>query len=410
MPYRPMQGVRVLELSQYTFAPTAGAVLADWGADVIKVEHAETGDAQRGIRVGWNSERRGSFQPIMEHPNRGKRSIGLDVGSAEGLEILYALAGTCDVFITNFLPDARDKLKVNVAEIRRANPAIIYVRATAYGNKGAESGEGGFDSSVFWARMGSGAGVTPPDSPRTLSMPGPAYGDTIGGMTIAGGIAAALFARSQTGEPSVIDVSLLSVGAWANSLAIDISLLTGTIRPIAPLSAEAATAPTNPLAGDYRTSDGRWINISFLQPGRYWRDFCAHIDRPDLADDPRFHTAENLMANAGDAAAILRAELAARSFAEWVETFQTLQGQWAPVQNSVEAGHDEQLRANGYIVTIEDADGHPRELVANPVQFDETPPILSRAPLFAEHTDEILQELGYGDDKLIDLKINNVVT
>ncbi|MCX2931771.1 CoA transferase [Mycobacterium sp. CVI_P3] len=410
MSHRPMQGVRVLELSQYTFAPTAGAVLADWGADVIKVEHAETGDAQRGIRVGWNSERRGSFQPIMEHPNRGKRSIGLDVGSERGREILYALAATCDVFITNFLPDARDRLKVNAEEIRRANPAIIYVRATAYGNKGALSSEGGFDSSVFWARMGSGAGVTPPDSPRTLSMPGPAYGDTIGGMTIAGGIAAALFSRVQTGEPAVLDVSLLSVGAWAMGLAIDISLLTGTTRPVASLRDELTTAPTNPLAGDYRTSDDRWINISFLQPGRYWRDFCAHIDRPDLAEDPRFDTAENLMANAKQAAAILRAELAGRTFAEWVAVFQTLRGQWAPVQNSIEAGRDDQLRSNGYIVTIEDADGQPRELVANPVQFNETPPTLTRAPLFAEHTDEILQQLGYDDEHIIELKIAGVVT
>ena len=410
MSHRPMQGVRVLELSQFTFAPTAGAVLADWGADVIKIEHAETGDAQRGVRIGWNSERRGTFQPIMEHPNRGKRSIGLDVASPAGLDILYALASTCDVFITNFLPDARARLKVDLDDIRRANPAIIYVRASAFGHKGAEAGQGGFDSNVFWARMGSGMGVTPPDSSRTLSMPGPAYGDTIGGMTIAGGIAAALFSRTQTGEPSVVDVSLLSVGAWAMGLAIDISLLTGTARPVAPLSDGPTTAATNPLAGDYRTSDGRWINISFLQPGRYWSDFCAHIDRVDLAGDPRFATGEGLMANAKEAAAILREELGGRTFAEWLKIFRTLQGQWAPVQNSLEAGHDEQLRANGYIVTIEDADAHPRELVANPVQFDETPPVLSRAPQFAEHTDELLRELGYDDDKIIDLKVDGVVT
>jgi len=408
--HRPMQGVRVLELSQFTFAPTAGAVLADWGADVIKVEHAETGDAQRGIQVGWNSERRGSFQPIMEHPNRGKRSIGLDVGSPQGLTILNQLAAESDVFITNFLPDARARLKVDLEDLRSANPSIIYVRASAYGNKGAESAEGGFDSSVFWARMGSGAGVTPLDCPRTLSMPGPAYGDTIGGMTIAGGIAAALFSRSQTGEPSVLDVSLLSVGAWANSLAIDISLLTGTTRPIAPLHAGATTAPTNPLAGDYRTSDGRWINISFLQPGRYWRDFCAHISRPELAEDPRFDTVDGLMKNAQEAAEILRAELTRRTFVEWCKAFRTLQGQWAPVQNSVEAGQDEQLRANGYIVTVEDADGHARELVANPVQFDETPPTLSRAPQFAEHTDELLRDLGYDDEQIIEFKIEGVVT
>jgi crotonobetainyl-CoA:carnitine CoA-transferase CaiB-like acyl-CoA transferase len=405
-----MQGVRVLEVSQFTFAPTAGAVLADWGADVIKVEHAETGDAQRGLQIGWNSSRRGSFQPIMEHPNRGKRSIGLDVGTPGGLEALYALARTSDVFITNFLPDARARLKIDVADLRRANPEVIYVRASAFGSRGPEAHKGGFDSSVFWARMGSGMGVTPPDSSRTLSMPGPAYGDTIGGMTIAGGIAAALFSRTQTGEPSVLDVSLLSAGAWAMGLAIDISLLTGTTRPVAALSEGPTTAATNPLAGDYRTADGRWINISFLQPGRYWRDFCAHIGRADLADDPRFDPAERLMANAKEAAEIIRRELAGRTFAEWAEVFRTLQGQWAPVQSSLEAGRDEQLRANGYIVTIEDADGQPRELVANPVQFDETPPALSRAPQFAEHTDELLRELGYDEDKIIKLKIDGAVT
>jgi crotonobetainyl-CoA:carnitine CoA-transferase CaiB-like acyl-CoA transferase len=208
----------------------------------------------------------------------------------------------------------------------------------------------------------------------------------------------------------VLDVSLLSAGAWAMGLAIDISLLTGTTRPVAALSEGPTTAATNPLAGDYRTADGRWINISFLQPGRYWRDFCAHIDRADLADDPRFDPAERLMANAKEAAEIIRRELAGRTFAEWAEVFRTLQGQWAPVQSSLEAGRDEQLRANGYIVTIEDADGQPRELVANPVQFDETPPALSRAPQFAEHTDELLRELGYDEDKIIKLKIDGAVT
>jgi crotonobetainyl-CoA:carnitine CoA-transferase CaiB-like acyl-CoA transferase len=405
-----MEGVRVLEVSQFTFAPVAGAVLADWGADVIKVEHAETGDAQRGLRTGWNGQHEGSFHPIMEHANRGKRGIGLDIGAPGGREVLYDLARSSDVFITNFLPDARARLNIDVEHLRRVNPRLIYVRASAFGAKGPEAHNGGFDSNVYWARMGSSAGVTPADSPRTLSMPGPAYGDTIGGTTIAGGIAAALFSRAQTGEPSELDVSLLSVGAWAMGLAVDISLMTGTTRPIAPLSDGPATAPTNPLAGDYQTADGRWINISFLQPGRYWRDFCKHIDRMDLADDPRFNTADGLMANAKQAAEILRGELAARPFAEWVELFGTLQGQWAPVQNSIEVGQDDQLRANGYIVTVDDADGHPRELVANPVQFDRTPPELRRAPLFAEHTDELLRELGYAEEKIIELKVNGAAT
>ncbi|WP_232839996.1 CaiB/BaiF CoA transferase family protein [Nocardia aurea] len=410
MSHRPMEGVRVLEVSQFTFAPVAGAVLADWGADVIKVEHAETGDAQRGLRTGWNGQSVGSFHPIMEHSNRGKRSIGLDLGTAGGREVLDELARSCDVFITNFLPDSRARLNIDVDALRQVNPQIIYVRASAFGDNGPEASRGGFDSNVYWARMGSSAGLTPADSPRPMSMPGPAYGDTIGGTTIAGGIAAALFSRAQTGEPSELDVSLLSVGAWAMGLAVDISLLTGNSRPIAPLSDGPATAPTNPLAGDYRTSDGRWINISFLQPGRYWRDFCKHIGRADLADDPRFDSAEGLMANAAAAADILRGELVSRSFAEWIEAFGTLEGQWAPVQNSVEVGLDEQLRANGYIVTVDDAEGHPRQLVANPVQFDRTPPALRRAPQFAEHTDELLRELGYCEEKIIELKIEGAAT
>jgi crotonobetainyl-CoA:carnitine CoA-transferase CaiB-like acyl-CoA transferase len=405
-----MLGVRILEVAQFTFTPSAGAVLADWGADVVKVEHAERGDAQRGLQIGTGGVAAGSFQPLMEHPNRGKRSIGLALDRPDGREVLYELARLSDVFLVNFLPDARQKLQIDVEHLRAVNPNIIYVRGSAFGNHGPERTNGGYDSSAFWSRAGSAAGATPPDSPRVIGMPAGAYGDSMGGMTIAGGIAAALFARERTGEPSEVDVSLLSVGAWAMGLSVNNALLTGTAPPTMPLTANTATF--NPLVANYRTSDGRWINLTMLQAGRYWADFCTHIDRPDLISDTRFATAEALMNSENTAAA---AEIIAKVFVEhtyayWIDKLQSMEGQWAPVQDPLEVGHDPQLRANGYIRTVRDAEGNDRELVANPVQFDNTPPDISRGPQFAEHTDDILAELGYDQDRILDLKIAGAVT
>ncbi|MCA4760686.1 CoA transferase [Mycobacterium sp. SMC-2] len=403
-----MDGVRVLEVAQFTFVPAAGAVLADWGADVIKVEHAEKGDAQRGLSALMGMPvGSGSFAPLMEHPNRGKRSLGLALEQPGALGVLHELIRTSDVFLTNFLPAARRRLGIELDDVRKINPDIIYVRGSGFGNSGPDSEKGGYDSTAFWARAGSAVGTTPVDYGGLCKMPAGAYGDSLGGMTIAGGIAAALFARQRTGETSVIDVSLLGVGAWANALPVGFALLEG--GPPAP-RAPGNSAPTNPLVGNYRTADDRWLVLAMLQPGRYWPEFCRHIDREDLITDPRFSTAEALMANAMAAAEIVQEVLAARPLAEWVTRFAGMEGQWAIAQDPWEVGQDPALRANGLIAEVLDSDGTPRELVANPVQFDEKPVQLTRAPQFAEHTDDILRALGKSDDELIDLKISGAVT
>jgi crotonobetainyl-CoA:carnitine CoA-transferase CaiB-like acyl-CoA transferase len=403
-----MKGVRVLEVAQFTFTPAAGAVLADWGADVIKVEHAVTGDAQRGLQIGTGGARVGSFQPLMEHPNRGKRSIGLALETPEAHAVLMELAATSDVFLTNFLPDARKRLKIEVEDLRAVNPKIIYVRGSAHGQRGPDALKGGYDGSTFWSRAGSAMGTTPPDSPRLIGMPAGAYGDSMGGMTIAGGISAALFARERTGEPSVVDVSLLSVGAWAMALSVNNALLTGEVQPVAPLGATGSIG-VNPTIGNFRTSDGRWINFTMLQPGRYWADVCKHLDLGHLVSDERFDTAEKLMANASQAGALVAERIATESYAFWLDRFQTLEGQWAPNQDPLEVGHDPQIQANGYVVDVTDLEGNQRQLVANPVQFDETPPNIKRGPQFAEQTDDILRELGHSEDHIIDLKIAGAV-
>jgi crotonobetainyl-CoA:carnitine CoA-transferase CaiB-like acyl-CoA transferase len=406
---QPMQGIRVLEVAQFTYVPSAGAVLADWGADVIKVEHAQTGDAQRGLRVGGASTSSGSFAPIMDHANRAKRSIGLALEHPAALGALYRLAATSDVFLTNFLPEARQRLRIDVDDIRKHNENIVYVRGSAFGARGPEAPKGGYDASAFWARGGSAVGVTPPGTDGVLGMPAPAYGDTIGGLTIAGGIAAALFARERTGHAATVDVSLLSAGAYANALAIDISLITG--EPWDPtLMGAGQHRVTNPLSGMMATKDGRLIALTMLQPGRYWADFTQRMGREDLAHDERFDTVEKLLVHAEEAAAIVQAEIGQLTFDDCVERFRPMEGQWAPVQNSVEVGADPQLRANGYIAQVVDADGIDRELVVNPVQFDEEPATTDRGPLFAEHTDELLHEVGYNDTEIIELKVDGAAT
>ncbi|MET7486093.1 CoA transferase [Streptomyces sp. NPDC005538] len=408
---RPMEGVRVLEVAQFTFVPAAGAVLADWGADVIKIEHAERGDAQRGlVRVlGYEATSKGSsFFPIVEGPNRGKRSVGLALEKPSARKVFEELVRASDVFLTNFLPGARAKLRIDVEDIRAINPDIIYVRGSGFGARGDEANKGGYDSTAFWARGGSAAGVTPAGADRMTRMPAGAYGDSMGGMTIAGGIAAALYSRATTGEPSVVDVSLLGVGAWATQFTVNMALMAGGPLPVNTQPRYGSA--TNPLIGAFRTSDSRWIELAMLQPGRYWAEFCKLAGRPELGEDERFDSTEKLMANAMEAADIVAELIASRPYAEWFEILSRGAGQWAAVQNSWEVGQDASLRANGLIAPVVDADGVDRELVANPVQFDETPAELTRAPQFAEHTDEVLRSLGLSDEELLALKIDGAAT
>jgi crotonobetainyl-CoA:carnitine CoA-transferase CaiB-like acyl-CoA transferase len=404
-----MEGVQVLEVAQFTFTPSAGAVLADWGANVVKVEHAERGDAQRGLKIGTGGAASGSFQPLMEHPNRGKRSIGLSLEVESGRDVLMELVAESDVFLTNFLPDARRRLRIDAEDIRAVNPGIVYVRGSGHGQRGPEAERPGYDGSTFWSRMGCAWGVTPPDSGRLLGQPSGAFGDSMGGAMMAGGVAAALFAREKTGEGSIVDVSLMGVGAWAMALWLGTAMLTGESAPPLPTTAPPHQ-PVNPLIGSYRTADGRFITLMMLQPGRYFADLCRHVGLEDLLADERFSTAEGLMANAAEIGSQLSAAFARRPYAEWLERLRTLQGPWSPAQDPLEVVADPQVEANGCLLPVVDAEGVPRRLVANPVQFDEQPPEIVRGPLFAEHTDEILRELGKSEEEVLQLKIDGACT
>jgi crotonobetainyl-CoA:carnitine CoA-transferase CaiB-like acyl-CoA transferase len=407
---KPLNGVRVLEVAQFTFVPSAGAVLADWGADVVKIEHPVTGDAQRGLVkvLGAAATVPGSsFAPIMEAPNRGKRSVGLALDNSEARPLLDELIRRSDVFLTNYLPSSRKKLSIDVDDVRRVNPDIIYVSGNGFGSNGSDRDAGAYDATAFWARGGSADGLTSPDAEHTPFMPAGAYGDNIGGITIAGGVAAALFGRQATGEPSVLDVSLLAVGAWATQFSVNMAMLMG--GPL-PKVERRTQAPGNPLTGAYKTSDGRFVQLSMLQPTRYWPEFCRLMGLHDLAEDPRFTTIEAMAEHSETAQRIVAEVIGNLTFAECQASLRKGRGQWAPVQDAWEIANDEALTANGRIAEIIDAEGHPQKLVANPVKFDDDPASLARAPQFAEHTDGVLRELGIDDDRLIELKIAGAIT
>jgi crotonobetainyl-CoA:carnitine CoA-transferase CaiB-like acyl-CoA transferase len=403
-----MKGVRVLEVAQFTFVPAAGAILADWGADVIKIEHPQRGDTQRGFVNLGGIKVNPNRSPFMEHPNRGKRSVGVDISKPEGMAVIYELAKTADVFLTNYLPSQRQKMKFDIEHIRAVNPKIIYARGSAYGDKGPERDVGGFDGTAFWNRSGIAHSMTPEQLPGPLSQGIPAFGDSIGGMNIAGGISAALFHRERTGEALEIDVSLLSTAWWAAGTSIDMGIDTGQImRNRMPGS---GGNPGNPLMGNYSTSDGNTINMCTLTPGPHIKSFFEHIGRPECAGDERFATAEALMKNWQAASDIIREAFAQQDFAYWRQHLTSYSGQWAPVQSLLDIAGDEQALANDMLFEVEASDGGaPIKLVRGPVQFNHEAVKTTRAPQASEHTEIVLMELGLEWERIEQLKASGAI-
>ncbi|WP_395106256.1 CaiB/BaiF CoA transferase family protein [Actinomadura sp. SCN-SB] len=400
-----LDGVKVVEVAAWTYVPMAGAVLAEWGAEVIKIEHPEHGDPQRGLISSGLVPGGGSVNHMMEVPNRGKKSVGLDLASTGGHEVLLKMAAGADVFLTNFLPAARRRLGFEVEDVRAVNPGIVYARGSAAGQRGPESERGGYDLASFWARAGSADINTPPGSAYPTQQPGPAYGDVMAGLTLAGGIVAALLHRDRTGEALTVDNSLLAMGMWATGATLAGAALFGMDR----LPFGTHEDMPNPLVNYYRTKDGRYLLLNMLQYERFWPELVTAAGRPELAADPRFATGKAMTEHRAECIAVLDEIFAERTFEEWKSALADIRGVWAPVQRASEIIDDPQARANGYMSEVEAPDGSTFRLVPAPLQFDETPSKLVRAPAHGEHTDEVLRGLGLTDQEIIDLKVGGAV-
>jgi crotonobetainyl-CoA:carnitine CoA-transferase CaiB-like acyl-CoA transferase len=398
-----MNGVRILEVAEHTFVPAASAILADMGAEVIKIEHVERGDAMRGLASSGTVSLGGDVHVLLEHSNRGKQSLGLDLATPDGIDILYRLAATCDVFLTNKMQSVRSKLKIDVDDIRAHNPKIIYVRGTGQGERGPDADRGSYDMLAYWCRSGIAVGTKQHDN--VPPPPAPAFGDSIGAMTIAGGIMGGLFHRERTGEAPTVDISLLHTGLWSMGAAMALSLqFQAPWLPPAP-----GMNMGNPLVNTYRTKDDRWISLCCLQAAKYWPEACRVIGRPELADDDRFADTEAISANAAVAVELIAETFAQHTLDEWREMLAGFSGQWAVVQDTLEAANDPQTVANGYLMDCATAGGTKFQLVTAPVMYDGAAAPPKRAPEFNEHGDDILQSIGIDMDAIIDLKVRGVV-
>lgn len=395
-----LEGLKVIELAEWAFVPSAGAVLADWGADVIKVEHPTRGDALRGLMLPGGAD---DFHHMMEQMNRGKRSIGLDVARPDGRQVLLDLIVEADVFVTSLREPARQRLAVTYEDLSKINPRLVYARGHGQGARGPDADKPGFDGHTWWARGGVTYLLSPGDTPSVAGRP--AFGDVITGMFLAGGIAAALVRRSISGKGGLVDVSLLNSATWILAPDLVSSFLAGQNPPKA---GQGAPMIANPLIGMHRTADDRYVTLMMLQADRYWPGFCRALAREDLIEDPRFDGMRSRAQNGQELVDIIREAFASAPLEEWKERLDREDCVFAPMQTPLEVVNDPQTVENDYLPRHP---SHPRaRLSASPVQYNGEPvEFRSGAPELGQDTEAILLDLGRNWNEIKRLKEEKVI-
>jgi len=397
------QGVKVVEVAEWTFVPSAAAILAEYGAEVTKVERPEGGDIQRGLTVAGISPVKDGVSLQMEASNRGgKRSVGIDVSTEAGRDLVYELVRDADVFLTSLLPKTRKRLGYTAEDIRAINPRIVYGAGTGLGTKGPEVDRGGYDMTAYWCRSGLAHALTTPDAPRVVEMR-PAIGDRLGAMNLVAGVAAALFHRERTGEGTVVDVSLLGTGMWQLASDVVYSTALGTDN-------SRSSRGRNPLATYYRTADDRWLVLALLESDRWWPRFAAAAGFDHLLDDPRFADSASRTEHFEACRDVLAELFASQPLAEWRARLGTFEGPWEPVQSVLELAEDPQVVANEILKVMPSNNGTPVSLVAAPIQFDGTGGRFLPCPEPGANTEEVLLEAGVAWERIEELKEAGTIT
>jgi len=397
----PLEGIKVVEMGVWVAGPAAGGILADWGADVVKIEPPGVGDPSRLFSSMLGGDL--PFNPIFENDNRSKRSIVVDVRKEEGVEIVLDLLQDTDVFISNIRPAALARLGLDPETLCERFPKLIYGLITGYGRAGEDADRAAFDVAAFWARSGIAAALTPEGATPPFQRGG--MGDHNAGLALSSGISAALFKRTQTGKGQVVSTSLLREGLY--TLSFDLSVMA---RFGVGIQAGNRKTMGNPAMNCYADQDGRFFWLVGLEGERHWPPLARVVGHPEWIEDPRYAKPVSRAQNAVGLIEELDAIFATRTREEWGKIFDAEEDLWwAPVQSIEEVFADPQTHAAGGFVEVPDGEGTTL-LPSTPVDFDGTPwAPRSMAPEHGQHTDEILAELGRSGSDIEALRANGVL-
>ena len=384
---KPMRGIRVVELAHWMAGPLTAGLMADWGAEVIKIE-PPGGDPMRAIYASLGA-RSDAPNGAFIVANRGKRSIELEIKSEAGREAFDKLLGSADVFVTNLRPDALDRLGLNPRTTCDRFPRLVYCTLSAYGWGGPDQDRPGYDIAAFFGRTGIAHEITTAGSPPAALMQG--IGDSFTALSAATGVLAALLERATSGRGRVVEASLLRTGMWALAGELGVQALGGNPRPPYPRDQSRT-----PLYNSYRSGDGRWFFLVGVEAKRHISSVLKAVGRADLIDDDRFKGARAISKNRDTLIPLLDAAFASQPMAYWAEKFDEFDVWWAPVQTPAEVVDDRQAAAAGSWIDVSTDGGAAVKSVDSPIRFDgQNRPVAKGPPKLGQHTREILDELGY---------------
>jgi len=407
----PLEGLKVVDVSQVAAVPMAARMLADLGADVIHVENPTTGDSFRHVLEGLTTGLQTDVNYVWELYNRNKKSVTVDLKLAEGQKILHRILESSDVFVTNLRPFEIEKFDLTYQILKELNPKLVCGYLNGFGREGPEKNLPGYDHSGYWARSGIPSRLR--TLTKSLQAPGtllpafmPSFGDHMAAMILYSGIMTALYNREKTGNGDEIHASLFQAGVYQQSFDIAGTLATREDHEDIDIESDER----NPLISQYLTEDGRWLLLSVLDTERYAFKIYDVIDRPELKDEPRFKPPEPLSENYGELRKILKTEFKRRPLAEWRKLLNEASIPFAPVQTHLEVISDPQARANDFFVAYDHPDHGSIEGVATPINVGKAQKeVRMPAPEFSQHTDEVLLEAGYSMDELIEFKTRGII-